>query len=41
MSTNTKLLLAVTAALIIGAAYGSKIPVISQAARALPRSNVL
>ena len=41
MSTNTKLLLVAVAALIVGAAYGPRIPVVKQAARALPGSAVL
>lgn len=41
MSNNTKLALVALAALVVGAAYGNKIPVVAQAARALPKSQVL
>ena len=38
---KTVLAIAVILALIAGAAYGANMPVIKQAARALPKSNVL
>lgn len=41
MNNKTKLILGALALLVIGAAYGNRIPGVKQAARALPKSQVL